>query len=265
LRPACKERRDEPEVIAMPAVMMLSLAAAMVATSFLSGIFGMAGGLILMGLLLALLPLPEAMALHALTQMASNGWRGLLWWRHVRWRPVVLHLLGAATALVVWTLVAFVPSKPLALISLGLSPLLVRLFPARLRPDPASPVHGPVYGALCMTLMLLTGVSGPLLDACFLGGRLDRREIVATKAVCQVFGHGAKLLYFGALIDQAGMLDPLMAALAVVASVAGTTLARPILEMLSDAQYRTWATRLVTAIACAYLAQGGWLLAQATR
>jgi hypothetical protein len=34
-----------------------------------------------------------------------------------------------------------------------------------------------------MTLMLLTGVTGPLIDQYFLGGRYDRREIVATKAV----------------------------------------------------------------------------------
>ena len=51
----------------------------MVATAFLSGMFGMAGGLILIGVLLALMPVPEAMALHAVTQMASNGWRALLW------------------------------------------------------------------------------------------------------------------------------------------------------------------------------------------
>ena len=70
----------------MSATLMLGVLSTMVATSFLSGIFGMAGGLVLMGVLLALLPLPEAMALHAVTQMASNGWRGLLWWRHVRWR-----------------------------------------------------------------------------------------------------------------------------------------------------------------------------------
>ena len=65
-----------------------------------------------------------------------------------------------------------------------------------------------------MTLMLLTGVAGPLLDQFFLGGKLDRREIVATKAVCQIFGHAAKLIYFGALIDQAASVDPIVAALA---------------------------------------------------
>ena len=57
----------------------------MVATSLLSGVFGMAGGLVLIGVLLVLLPLPEAMALHAVTQVASNGWRAARWLRHVRW------------------------------------------------------------------------------------------------------------------------------------------------------------------------------------
>ncbi len=51
----------------------------MVATAFLSGLFGMAGGMILIGVLLTMMPLPTAMVLHAITQMASNGWRAFLW------------------------------------------------------------------------------------------------------------------------------------------------------------------------------------------
>ena len=60
----------------MSPLLIATLCLTMVATSFLSGIFGMAGGMILIGVLLALLPLPEAMVLHGVTQMASNGWRG---------------------------------------------------------------------------------------------------------------------------------------------------------------------------------------------
>ena len=63
----------------MPATLMIALFATMIGTAFLSGIFGMAGGMILVGVLLALLPVPAAMALHAITQMASNGWRAFLW------------------------------------------------------------------------------------------------------------------------------------------------------------------------------------------
>jgi uncharacterized protein len=107
----------------------------MVATAFLSGIFGMAGGLILIGILLMLLPLPEAMALHAITQMASNGWRGLLWWRHVRWHIVVVYLTGCALALGAWSLTQYIPSKPVALLMLGVTPFLVRLLPKNLKPN----------------------------------------------------------------------------------------------------------------------------------
>jgi uncharacterized membrane protein YfcA len=245
---------------AMPAALVLGLASTMVATSFLSGIFGMAGGLILMGVLLALLPLPEAMALHAVTQMASNGWRGLLWSRHAHWRAAANFLAGCALAFFAWSLWQYVPSKPLAFILLGLSPFAIKLVPASLKPDPERLGHGLLFGSASMTLMLLAGVSGPLIDAFFLSGKLDRRQIVATKAVCQLASHGAKLAYFGVLVGQAGSLDPLLATAAVVASIAGTSLARPVLERLSDAQFRLWASRIIAAIAIVFLAQGTYLL-----
>ena len=239
---------------------MLALVVTMVATAFLSGVFGMAGGLVLIGILLALLPLPEAMALHAVTQMASNGWRSLLWWRHIHWRSTVNLLIGCALAFVVWSLWRYVPSKPLALLMLGTTPFLVRLMPHNLKPNPERITHGILFGSVSMSLMLLTGVSGPLIDTYFLGGNFDRRQIVATKAVCQVFCHGGKYIYFGGLVEQAAGLDPLMAGLAVAASMAGTSLARPVLEKLSDTQYRQWATHIISAIALFYLAQGSYLL-----
>ena len=232
----------------------------MVATSFQSGLFGMAGGMVLIGVLLVVLPVPAAMVLHAVTQMASNGWRGWLWRRHVCWRPVAAFAAGAVAALVVWSIWQYVPSKPVAFIFLGLTPFLLRLAPARLQPDPESPVQGACYGLLCMTLMLLTGVSGPLLDSYFLGGRLDRRQIVATKAMCQILSHGLKLAYFGGMIGDAGSVEPVLAVAAILASMLGTTLARRFLEAMTDTQYRRWAGRIVTTIAGYFLIHGSWLL-----
>ena len=51
-----------------------------------------------------------------------------------------------------------------------------------------------------------------------------------------------------------------MAALAIAASIIGTSLAKPVLERLSDTQYRTWAMHIITAIAVVYLVQGSYLL-----
>ena len=205
------------------------------------------------------MPLPAAMVLHAVTQMASNGWRALLWWRHIRWRPVAFYLMGSALALAVWSLILCVPSKPVALIFLGLTPLLLYL-PASLKPDPESRLQAVGYGLVSMVLMLIAGVSGPLIDSFFLGGKLDRREIVASKAICQIVNHGMKLVYFGGIIVEAASLDPLLAALAIGAAMLGTTLAKRVLQIMTDAQFRTWSARLITAIGGCCVIHGTYLL-----
>lgn len=244
----------------MTPLLVLLLCVVMVGTAFLSGLFGMAGGLVLVGVLLLLLPLPAAMALHAVNQIASNLWRAVLWRRHVRLRAAWPFLAGSVLALGVWSVVLFVPDRAMALLLLGLSPFAVRLLPARLAPDPHRLPDGLGFGAASMSLMLLTGVSGPLVDTLFLSSRLDRREIVATKAVCQVVGHALKLLYFGGLIEGAALVDPAMAFAAIVCSVLGTTLARRLLDAMTEATFRAWANRLVTAIALVYVAQGAALM-----
>lgn len=248
----------------MTSLTILLLGSLMVATAFLSGLFGMAGGMILIGVLLALLPVPAAMVLHAVTQMASNGWRAVLWRRHVVWRTVAAYVCGCAIAFAVWSVWRYVPSKPVTYVFLGLTPFAARLIPIERRPDPEKPLHGVACGLSCMTLMLLTGVAGPLIDTFFLGGRMDRRQLIATKAVCQVVGHGVKLVYFGGIVAGAASIDPLLAAMAIAASMLGTTLSRRFLEMMTDAQFRIWAGRLLTVMASYYLVYGVYLFATAS-
>lgn len=243
----------------LPLALLLGLI--MVGTSLLSGIFGMAGGLILVGVLLALMPLPDAMALHAITQIGSNGWRTVLWIRYVRWRSVGPYLAGNVLATAAWGTVQFIPDKPWALLGLGASPFLVRLLPRGMKPNPESIPQGLAYGGACMGLMLITGVSGPLADTFFLGnGSMDRRQIVATKALCQVVSHSLKFLYFSQLVAQAGSVPLWLAVMGVTASMAGTTLARRVLDAMSEANFRRWSRWIITAVGLFYLAQGSWLL-----
>src|SRR3984893_643599 len=244
----------------MTPLMITALGLLMVATAFLSGLFGMAGGLILIGVLLTILPLPSAMVLHAITQMASNGWRAFLWRSPIRWRAVAGYRVGFAGGVAILSLPRSAADKSSALLLLGVTPFMARLMPSNLNPNPDSIWQGTFYGSICMGLMLMTGVSGPLMDTFFLGGQFDRRAIVATKATCQVASHFVKLIYFGGIIDQAATLDPVLAAVAVAASMTGTTLARCILEAMTDLQFRTWASRLITTVAGYYIIYGGWLL-----
>jgi hypothetical protein len=75
-----------------------------------------------------------------------------------------------------------------------------------------------------------------------------------------VLGHALNPPYCGALATDAGALDPPLASGAVLASMPGTLLARPLLAALTERQYRLWAGRLVPGIA-GFLAGPGHLAA----
>lgn len=240
----------------MTALLAAGLSLLMIFTAFLSGIFGMAGGLILVGVLLVVMPVPQAMVVHAVTQMASNGWRALLWWRHIVWKTTAFYVAGCLVSVSLWSIWLYVPDKALALLLLGCSPFIVRAIPERVLPRTLGPGQVVTGGVVCMMLMLLTGVTGPLLDTLFLRSPLERRQIIATKASCQVFGHGFKLVYFGALIADAGSIEPWFLAIAVASSMIGTSMGKLLLEKLTDKQFRLWSNRLITVLATYYIGYG---------
>ena len=59
-------------------ITLLIILLATLSTAFLSSIFGMLGGLILMGALITIMPVSQAMVLHGLIQLTSNGYRAWL-------------------------------------------------------------------------------------------------------------------------------------------------------------------------------------------
>ena len=123
----------------MTALLAASLSALMILTALLSGVFGMAGGLILIGVLLVVMPLPQAMVLHAVTQMASNGWRAFLWWRHIEWKIAAASIVGSLSRVGLWSLWLYVPDRAVALLLLGISPFIVRAIPDSVLPRTSRP------------------------------------------------------------------------------------------------------------------------------
>lgn len=91
-------------------------------TAAVSGVLGMAGGLLLLGALLLVLPVAVAFVVHGLLQLVSNGWRAFLQRAHIAWRTVGWYAAGALVAVVGVSAVAYVPSRALTYLLLGLVP-----------------------------------------------------------------------------------------------------------------------------------------------
>jgi hypothetical protein len=64
-----------------------------ISTSFISGLFGMAGGMILSGAA-GLFRRRDRNGDLLDHQFVANGWRAVLWWRFVLWRIFVVYVLA---------------------------------------------------------------------------------------------------------------------------------------------------------------------------
>lgn len=231
-------------------------------TSFISGMFGVAGGLILMGGLVYVLPVSQAMVMHGLAQFVSNGSRVAIWRQYVAWGLLAKFTATSALALAVFWVVLFVPSRPMVLFTLGFSTTALFFVPDRWAPSITQPGLAYLTGALGTALILVAGVSGPFLDQFFVRSGLDRRVTIATKAAMQCVSHVAKVIYFGALAGS--FLEPSwwgLAALAPVAAIAGSSLAARVLERMTDKQFYWWTRRIVLVLGLYYLVEAArvWL------
>ena len=93
-------------------------------TAFLSSIFGMLGGLILMGVLVFIMPVSNAMVLHGLIQLTSNGYRAWLNRKDINWVIISTIVVGNIIALTAFLWITFVPEKTTVYLVLGLLPFI---------------------------------------------------------------------------------------------------------------------------------------------
>jgi len=225
-------------------------------TSFISGIFGMAGGMIMMGIIAWFLPVNTAMVLHGFVQMTSNGWRAILHRKHIQWRIIKYYLPGLLCALAIFMFLQLLVNKAVLFIFLGAMPFLQYLLPKNAAMNIEKPKHAFLAGLTFSVLQLLCGVSGPIVDLFFVKTKLDRHQIVATKAVTQGLGHIMKIFYFGAVVALNEELPTALYITAFLATMVGTTLSSFVLHRMTDKQFRQYSHGLIIVIALVYLGRG---------
>ena len=235
-------------------------------TAALSGVFGMAGGLILKGALALVLPVSATFVAHGLLQLVANAWRAILHRKHVAWRIVGVYAIGAFVAAGLVGLIALEPTKAGLYLMMGLVPGLVWLPQTWVKVDASRPPHAFIAGVSVTGMNLSAGVAGPLLDVFFVRTALTRHAIVATKAATQVFSHLMKVVVYGAPLLAAGGkgLPPAWVfAFAVPLSMLGTAAGGLVLDRLSDVNFKRYLRLILTGIGAVYLVQAARLFLQA--
>lgn len=237
------------------------VAVTVLCTSFLSGIFGMAGGMILLGVLLAVLDVPSAMVLWGVTQLASNGWRAFLWRHHVTWQIVLFYVAGAAITFTIMRFIAYVPDKATVYILVGLLPIAADRLKVGGHLDMTKPAVAVGAGLFVMLMQLVAGAAGAVLDIFFQKSALGRKGIVSTKAVTQTVAHLLRTIYFGTIASAADVILPLWTyAGSIALAMTGTTLAGIVLHRMSDDGFRKWSRVVILSISAVSVLRGLILL-----
>jgi len=229
------------------------LCVAAFATSALSAVVGMAGGITLLAVMLLFVEPLVAIPLHGVVQLLSNGSRTWIQRRHVRgsilWRYGLLLLPMGFVGLAIARLLA--PELARALI--GVFVLVATWRPRWMwlgsRPERSNPgrrflLLGGVVGVLNMTI----GATGPLIAPFFLNLGLTRQALVGTKAACQTLGHLAKIAVFG-VAGFAFMPYAAPLALLGVSVIAGTWAGSRLLDRVSETVFVRLYQTVLTLIA----------------
>jgi uncharacterized membrane protein YfcA len=226
------------------------------ATSVLSAVVGMAGGMTLLGVMLLFLDPLAAIPLHAVVQLVSNGSRTFYQREHVDWRiarSFVLPLLPAGALGLL--LARRLPPDTTRIAIAGLvlvatwRPHWLALGAKRTSPSPARRFFG--LGSVIGFLNVNVGATGVLMAPFFLGLGLTRQALIGSQAVCQMAGHLAKILLFGAAgfayREHAVLLVSLCAS-----SLAGARVGTWLLDRVSEDQF-TWLYKAVLTLLAAQL------------
>jgi uncharacterized membrane protein YfcA len=245
----------------MTAVSYALLGGTILLSSFVSGVFGMAGGMILVGVLLNYFDVPSAMIIFSVIQFCVNGWRAWQWRHYARWLIFFKYVVGAVIAFAAMYAVKFVPDKTMVYLSLGLMPFAIEALPRDWRPNIEWRGVPFVTGVMTTIVQVLTGVGGLFLDIFFQKSMLDRKTTNATKATVQTLSHVVRITYFGSVSGWANV--PKLALIPSIAlAIAATSLAPFVIERMTDHGFRQWTRAIIFAVSMVYLFRGGMLLWQ---
>jgi uncharacterized membrane protein YfcA len=215
-----------------------ALAAVGFLTAVLSGVAGLGGGTVLIGVFYALGLSPTvAVPLHATVQFTSNLTRTIAFMRHVEWRAAGWFLLTAApTPFLVAPFVAAANVHVILLLLAGL--ILVSLVPSKEGGEPLKPVPAVLLaGFLNGTLGMLVSATGLFVGRLFLRPEWSKETVIATLAMTQTLGHLLRILGYAsvgfAVTAQLDVLAPLL-----LATVAGTFAGRKLHDFLDETRFR---------------------------
>ncbi len=219
-------------MISIPITILLGFA--VILTAIISGVVGMAGGVTLLSFMTFFLTMDVIVPLHGIIQLSSNSSRCYFLKDKIHKKISRFFFMGAP----IGTLTTYFLIKEISHKEFLLVPMAILIFYTIFKPKKLPQLNIPYWGFFFLGILTgilapLIGATGPLLAPFFLRKDLDKEQIVATKALAQMFTHLLKIPLFLALeFPYLDYLYPLV--FMVICAIIGTKIGVLLLGKVSE-------------------------------
>jgi hypothetical protein len=233
---------------------------------FISGVFGVVGGMALIGTLLVLLDLTTAMLMITAVLTVGIGWQIWLMRAHLEWRVLKISTLGAGVAFVCICSLKLVPDKALVFVLLGAPPLIFCIAPCRWWPSVDSRLGAFCCGFVSASVQILGGASAALIDLFFRRSSLSRLPNVATKTGLIFPSQIFRAMFFGYVAygdfgKLEGSLPLWVYPAAIVVGLLSTSVGTYVLRLyFTDRGFLGWSWFMSVALSVAFVVYGALLM-----
>jgi len=208
-----------------------------ISTATVSGLVGMAGGILLLGAMTFVLPFATLVPLHGIVQLTSNFSRAVILRKNIHKKFFLWFTLGSPIGgFLGYFLLSRINSPEWMLIFTVALLLYVVFKPKKLPELKLNHTGFMVLGLVASGMGCLIGATGPLLAPFFIRKDLSKENIVATKAACQIIIHLVKIPIFLALAFNY-MLHWQLIVVMMIGVLVGTKIGTWLLSKINGKQF----------------------------
>lgn len=230
------------------------------ATSALTAAFGIGGGLALLAVMAAGLPMATVVPVHGIVQLGSNAGRAVVLKDHIDWPAAGWFSAGGLVGAAAGGLMA--ARAPDDLLKIAVAAFILLMVWG---PKPPAIGRGSIAlaggGAFGGVLTMIVGATGPITAALLSARRMAPMPQVATFSACMTAQHLTKGAVFGALGFAFAPWIPLTAAM-IATGFLGTIAGAQILKRLPPDRFRQAFQVVMTVVALQLGIAGVWALAR---
>lgn len=165
--------------------------------SIITGMMGMAGGVLFLGILASFVETTYIVPIYAAVMIVSTGSRSVLFRKHINWKIASRYIIGLLPGAFLGIYVFQLLPKDIIKLAMGIFIMVAIFLPVTKKEDRRDiGIFVPV-GLVAGFFGIFFGASGPFTSSFYIRQGIIKEALIGTKATCALLEHILKILLFG--------------------------------------------------------------------